>query len=95
MPPVKFSFAVSLVISFLFLLITFWIFYSYSWSAEAAKDALSTVGSYYGAAATLGAAVIAAYLYVDWRIFLFLKLAIRQEVHKANDQTRQTNSNPD
>lgn len=63
----KFSFAVSLVISFLFLLITFWIFYSYSWSAEAAKDALSTTGSFYGAAATLGAAIIAAYLFNDWR----------------------------
>lgn len=67
MPPVKFSFAISLVISFGFLLITFWIFYKYSWSAEAAKDALSTTGSYYGAAATLGAAIIAAYLFNDWR----------------------------
>lgn len=68
MPPVKFSFTVSLVISFLFLLITFWIFYKYSWSAEAAKDALSTTGSYFGAAATLGAAIIAAYLFNDWKL---------------------------
>ena len=67
MPPIKFSFFVSLIISFAFLLITFWIFYKYSWSAEAAKDALNTTGSYFGAAATLGAAVIAAYLFNDWR----------------------------
>ncbi|MCJ8162901.1 hypothetical protein [Acinetobacter zhairhuonensis] len=65
--PIKFSFAVSLVISFAFLLITFWIFYKFSWDANAAKDALSTTGSYYGAAATLGAAIIAAYLFNDWR----------------------------
>jgi len=67
MSPVKFSFVVSLAISFIFLLITFWIFYKYSWSAEAAKDALSTTGNYFGAAATLGAAIIAAYLFNDWR----------------------------
>lgn len=65
--PIKFSFAVSLAISFIFLLITFWIFYKYSWNAESAKDALSTTGSYFGAAATLGAAIIAAYLFNDWR----------------------------
>lgn len=67
-PPVKFSFAVGLVISFLFLFITFWIFYVFAWDANAAKDALSTAGSYFGAAATLGAAVIAAYLFNDWRV---------------------------
>ncbi len=44
------------------------IFYFYSWDSNAAKDALSTSGSYFGAAATLGAAVVAAYLFNDWRI---------------------------
>lgn len=80
MPPVKFSFVVSLAISFIFLLITFWIFYKYSWSAEAAKDALSTAGSYYGASATLGAAIIAAYLYTDWKSPVFSsKIASEQK----------------
>ncbi|WP_288384695.1 hypothetical protein [uncultured Acinetobacter sp.] len=65
--PISFSFIISLAISFLFLLITFWIFYQYSWSAAAAKDALSTTGSYFGAVATLGASVVAAYLFNDWR----------------------------
>lgn len=66
--PIAFSFVVSLAISFIFLLITFWIFYKYSWSVEAAKEALSTTGSYFGAIATLGAACIAAYLFNDWRV---------------------------
>jgi hypothetical protein len=67
MPPIKFSFFVSLIISFAFLLITFWIFYAYSWNADAAKDALSTTGSFFGAGATLGAAIIAAFLFNDWK----------------------------
>lgn len=65
--PIAFSFVVSLVIAFIFLFLTFWIFYKYSWSVEAAKDALSTTGSYFGAIATLGAACVAAYLFNDWR----------------------------
>lgn len=32
------------------------------------SDAFSTTGSYFGAVATLGAAVIAAYLFNDWRV---------------------------
>lgn len=65
--PIAFSFAVSLSIAFLFLLTTFWIFYEYSGSEISANDALSTTGSYFGAVATLGAAIIAAYLFTDWR----------------------------
>lgn len=67
-PPISFSFIVSLVISFTFLFITFFIFYKFSWDVNAAKDALSTTGSYFGAVATLGAAIVAAYLFNDWRI---------------------------
>lgn len=67
MKPIAFSFIVSFGIAFIFLLITFWIFYKYSWSAAAAEEALSTTGSYFGAIATLGAACIAAYLFNDWR----------------------------
>lgn len=66
--PFTFSFIVSLSIAFIFLIATFWIFYKYSWNPEAAKDALSTTGSYFGAAATLGAAIIAAYLFNDWGV---------------------------
>ncbi|WON81458.1 hypothetical protein OK024_07665 [Acinetobacter sp. UGAL515B_02] len=67
---------------FLFLLITFWIFYQYSWSAAAAKDALSTTGSYFGAVATLGATVVAAYLFNDWRVqkAFDLKLELINEI---------------
>ena len=67
MKPIAFSFVVSLAIALIFLLITFCIFYKYSWSVEAAKDALSTTGSYFGAIATLGAACIATKLVVNWR----------------------------
>ncbi|MFN7095152.1 MAG: hypothetical protein ACK4M7_07290 [Burkholderiales bacterium] len=63
--PITFSFIVSLGIAFVFLMATFLIF-AYS-SESALQDALSTTGSYFGAVATLGAAVIAAYLFNDWR----------------------------
>jgi len=43
-------------------------FLIFAYSSESAlQDALSTTGSYFGAVATLGAAVIAAYLFNDWR----------------------------
>lgn len=43
-------------------------FYILAYSGpNALKDALSTTGSYFGAAATLGAAIIAAYLFDDWK----------------------------
>jgi len=64
--PIAFSFGVSLVIAFSFLMATFFVL-AYS-GPDAMKDALSTTGSYFGAVATLGAAVIAAYLFNDWRV---------------------------
>lgn len=64
--PITFSFIVSLIIAFVFLIATFLIF-AYS-GANALKDALSTTGSYFGAVATLGTAIIAAYLFNDWRV---------------------------
>jgi|SRR5690606_15040676 len=45
---------------------TFWIL-AYS-GPNSLSSALSTTGSYFGAVATLGAAVIAAHLFNDWRI---------------------------
>jgi len=64
--PIAFSFGVSIVIAFIFLMATFYIL-AYS-EPNAISDALSTTGSYFGAVATLGAAVIAAYLLNDWRV---------------------------
>lgn len=55
------------IISILFLMITFWIFYTYSNSPTSAKDALSTTASFFGGVATLWAACIAAYLFHDWK----------------------------
>lgn len=63
--PIAFSFGVSLVIAFSFLMATFFVL-AYS-GPDAMKDALSTTGSYFGAVATLGAAIIAAFLFNDWK----------------------------
>ena len=63
--PITFSFIVSLGIAFVFLMATFYIL-AYS-GPSAMSDALSTTGSYFGAAATLGAAIIAAHLFNDWK----------------------------
>lgn len=71
--PIAFSFFISICISFIFLLITFWIFYRYTESIVAAKEALNTAGNYFGAIATLGAAIIAAFLYTDWKKPIFLE----------------------
>lgn len=66
--PFAFSVIISLLITFIFLIITFWIFYKYSNDSNSAIDALDTTGSYFGAIATLSAAVVAAYLFNDWRV---------------------------
>lgn len=63
--PIAFSFGVSLVIAFSFLMATFFVL-AYS-GPDAMKDALSTTGSYFGAVATLGTAIIAAFLFNDWK----------------------------
>ena len=65
--PIFFSIVGGVIISILFLIITFWIFYTYSTSPTAAKDALSTTASFFGGVATLWAACIAAYLFTDWK----------------------------
>lgn len=65
--PIVFSFIVSIGISFIFTLITFWIFYKYSGNYSAAKDAFSTTGSYFGAITTLVASIIAAYIFNGWK----------------------------
>ena len=76
--PIAFSFVVSLSVAFVFLMATFAIF-AFS-SPDGMKDALSTTGSYFGAASTLAAAIIAAYLYTDWKEpFLVSKIASEQK----------------
>lgn len=42
-------------------------FYEYAGNATAVGSALSTVGTYFGAVTTLGAAIVAAYLVADWK----------------------------
>lgn len=54
-------------------MIIFWIFYKYTGSNVAAKEALNTTASFFGAFATLGAAIIAAFLYTDWKEPIFVE----------------------
>ena len=65
--PLVFSVFGAIIISILFLMICFWIFYTYAASPVAAKDALSTTAGFFGGVATLWAACIAAYLFNDWQ----------------------------
>lgn len=67
MKPFIVSMIVATTISILFLAIIFWIFFQYSGSASSGKDTLNTLGSYFGGITTLGAAIVAGYLFNDWR----------------------------
>ncbi|MEK5788851.1 hypothetical protein V3528_13930 [Acinetobacter johnsonii] len=67
MKPFVLSVLVSLVIALIFLLMTFWIFYEFSSTSRSAETSLATTGNYFGGVATLATAIIAAYLYSDWR----------------------------
>lgn len=66
--PLAFSIGGAIILSILFLFITFWIFYTYADSTNGAKNALSTTGAYLGGVATIWAACVAGYLFRDWRI---------------------------
>ena len=66
--PIVFSISGAIIISLFFTLSLFWIFYEYSGSQNSTKDAISTLSGYFGGIATLWAAIIAAYLFNDWRI---------------------------
>lgn len=67
----KSAFSISIMIIgliLIFLLFSiFGILYFYWGNAKAVQDSLSTTGSIFGAIATLGAAGVAAHLYIDWR----------------------------
>lgn len=65
--PTVFSFVGAIIISLFFTLSLFWIFYEYAGSLNSGKEAISTLGGYFGGIATLWAAIIAAYLFNDWR----------------------------
>lgn len=90
--PIFFSMVGGVIISILFLMITFWIFYTYSTSPAAAKDALSTTAGFFGGVATLWAACIATYLFNDWReqkkyvLVSTLALEAHQEFIHARDK---------
>lgn len=66
--PIVFSISGAIIISLFFTLSLFWIFYEYSGSQNSTKDAISTLSGYFGGIATLWAAIIAAYLFNDWRV---------------------------
>lgn len=65
--PITFSILVSLVISVLFIIAICLVLNHYSWSLSKSKDYISIIGSYFSAAATLGAAIVAAYLFNNWK----------------------------
>ncbi|MHA3083715.1 hypothetical protein ACX1NX_11245 [Acinetobacter sp. ANC 5383] len=66
--PLNFSIIIGLIISVVFIFLTIVTLYYYSWSLNSSKEILSAIGSYFGAVATLGAAIIASYLFNDWRL---------------------------
>ena len=66
--PIVFSFAVSIILASAFLVVIFWVIYTYLGDLEATKSTLNTTGSFFGGVSTLGAAVVAAYLFNDWKI---------------------------
>lgn len=75
--PIIFSIAVAVIISIFLIISIFCILYFYWGNSSAVKDSISTVGSIFGGFATLGAAIIAAYLFTDWKVI---------ENHKAKNE---------
>ena len=65
---VVFSMAVAAIIFTFFIFSIFAILFAYWGNSEAVKDSLSTISGIFGGITTIGAAIIAAYLFNDWRI---------------------------
>ncbi|EHU1490315.1 hypothetical protein A1Z75_RS08470 [Acinetobacter baumannii] len=64
---IVFSIVVVCIITFLLIFSLFWILF-FSWGdVSSAKDSLSIVSGIFGGVTTLSAAVIAAYLFNDWK----------------------------
>lgn len=64
---VVFSIFVAVIIALFLVFSIFGILYFYWGDATAVKDSLSTIGGFFGGFATLGAAIVAAHLFSDWR----------------------------
>lgn len=64
---VVFSIFVAVIIALFLVFSIFGILYFYWGDATAVKDSLATIAGFFGGFATLGAAVIAAYLFNDWK----------------------------
>lgn len=62
-----FSLTVAVIIATFLFITIFAILYFYWGDETSIKDALSTTGAFFGGFATLGAAVVACYLFNDWR----------------------------
>lgn len=62
-----FSIFVAVIITLFLVFSIFGILYFYWGDVTAVKDSLSTIAGFFGGFATLGAAVIAAYLFNDWK----------------------------
>lgn len=65
---VVFSITVVAIIFTFFLFSIFAILYFYWGNFTAAKDSLSTASGFFGGIATLGTALVAAYLFNDWKV---------------------------
>ncbi|KYQ82944.1 hypothetical protein AWW72_16300 [Acinetobacter sp. NRRL B-65365] len=85
---VVFSMAVAAII-FTFLIFSILaILFAYWGNSEAVKDSLSTISGIFGGITTIGAAIIAAYLFNDWRIqerTTFIR-SIAYEIFELNGQ---------
>lgn len=65
--PVVVSFGVALIITLVFIFILFFIFLKYLGVSDSPSAAFDNLGSWFGGIATLWAAIVAAYLFNDWR----------------------------
>lgn len=64
---VGFSIGIVIAISTFFIFAICGILYFYWGNSTVVNDSLSTAASFFGGFATLGAAIVAAYLYTDWK----------------------------
>ncbi len=65
--PMVVSFGVALIITLVFIFILFFIFLRYLGVSDSPSAAFDNLGSWFGGIATLWAAIVAAYLFNDWK----------------------------
>lgn len=85
---VGFSVGVVIAIATFFLFAIGGILYFYWGNASAVKDALSTTSSFFGGFATLGAAIIAAYLVADWKSQIKYNAQLEQIINIIDELSR-------